>query len=118
MLRSLEGACHHAEAPSSLDRAAPTHVNRVDLEEAQRHFDLPVEDQLTSAAALRRKHSETRDSLLSLFAVGDAIPVRRGIEVEPGWLGYVLWNCSTPSEIDCPSHQRLSPIQGGADQGA
>jgi len=61
-------------------------VKTIDLDEARRHFDLPVDDQFASRADLVAGLRATRDALLDLLSDSPVIPVWRGMEVDHGWV--------------------------------
>jgi hypothetical protein len=60
-------------------------VRKIDLDEAQRHFDLPVAEQFASKRDLISGLSSTKAQLLSLFKGSNSIEVWRGMNCDREW---------------------------------
>lgn len=71
--------------PKTLETLRATDVRKIDLDEAQRHFDLPVDEQFASKRDLISGLSSTRAQLLALFKGSDSIEVWRGMICDREW---------------------------------
>ncbi len=60
-------------------------VRNIDLDEARRHFDLPIEEQFASRKDLISGLSATKAQLIALFKSSDAIEVWRGMSCDEDW---------------------------------
>lgn len=75
--------------PKTLERLRSTNVREIDLDEARRHFDLPIEEQFHSHRDLMSGLSETKSQFIDLFKGSDAIEVWRGMDCDREWAGNV-----------------------------
>lgn len=75
--------------PKTLERLRSTNVREIDLDEARRHFDLPIEEQFYSRQDLISGLSETKSQFLGLFKGSDMIEIWRGMDCDREWAGNV-----------------------------
>lgn len=68
--------------PKTLQNLRAVDVRNIDLDEARRHFDLPVEEQFASRKDLISGLSATKAQLIALFKSSDAIEVWRGMSCD------------------------------------
>lgn len=71
--------------PKTLETLRAIDVRKIDLDEAQRHFDLPIDDQFASRRDLISGLSATKSQLLSLFRGNDTIEIWRGMSCDREW---------------------------------
>jgi hypothetical protein len=71
--------------PKTLETLRAIDVRKIDLDEAQRHFDLPIDEQFASRRDLISGLSATKAQLLSLFKGSDSIEVWRGMSCDRDW---------------------------------
>lgn len=71
--------------PKTLQNLRAVDVRNIDLDEARRHFDLPVEEQFASRKDLISGLSATKAQLIALFKSSDAIEVWRGMSCDGDW---------------------------------
>ncbi len=71
--------------PKTLETLRATDVRKIDLDEARRHFDLPIEDQFYSRRDLISGLSETKSQFIGLFKGSDVIEVWRGMDCDREW---------------------------------
>jgi hypothetical protein len=60
-------------------------VRQIDLDEAQRHFDLSVEEQFASRRDLVSGLAATKAQLITLFKASDTVEVWRGMSCDRDW---------------------------------
>lgn len=99
---SLDAAGAPRRGPSPLQSLSAVKVAEIDVEEARRHFDLPIEDQM-GRGSVRGHLSGTKKALLALFRGRREIEVWRGMDVPDGWVdglrpGAPLGSCWAWSE--------------------
>lgn len=75
--------------PKILPTLRAIRVKDIDLDEAQRHFDLPIEDQFSNRRDLISGLTSTRDSLIAMFKVTDTISIWRGMDCDKDWAASV-----------------------------
>ena len=89
----IEGFCRRMPAtpaaaterpPAPLQALRSVDVSDIDVEEARRHFDLPIDDQM-DGRSIRGHLSGTKKALLALFKGKREIEVWRGMSVPDGW---------------------------------
>jgi hypothetical protein len=71
--------------PKTLENLRSLRVRDIDLEEARRHFDLPIEDQFHSRRDLISGLTSTRDNLIAMFKSSDSVPIWRGMDCDKDW---------------------------------
>jgi hypothetical protein len=71
--------------PKTLQTLRSTDVRKIDLDEARRHFDLPIEEQFQSRRDLVSGLTQTKNQFIGLFEDGDVIEVWRGMDCNRGW---------------------------------
>jgi hypothetical protein len=71
--------------PKTLETLRSTDVRRIDLDEARRHFDLPIEDKFHSRRDLVSGLSATKSQFIGLFKGSDVIEVWRGMDCDREW---------------------------------
>lgn len=71
--------------PKTLENLRSVDVRKIDLDEARRHFDLPIEDQFSSRRELISGLSATKAELIALFKENDTIRVWRGMDCDREW---------------------------------
>lgn len=75
--------------PKTLETLRSTNVREIDLEDARRHFDLPIEEQFHSRRDLVSGLSQTKSQYLGLFKESDVIEVWRGMDCDREWAANV-----------------------------
>ena len=73
----------------TLETLRSTNVREIDLDEARRHFDLPIEEQFHSRRDLISGLSETKSQFIGLFKGSDVIEVWRGMDCDREWAAAV-----------------------------
>lgn len=69
----------------TLQTLRATKVREIDLDEAQRHFDLPIEEQFSSRRDLISGLYQTKAQYISMFNDSDMIKVWRGMDCDRAW---------------------------------
>jgi hypothetical protein len=71
--------------PKTLESLRSIDVRKIDLDEARRHFDLPIDEQFASKRELTSGLATTKAQLISLFKESDSIEVWRGMNCDRDW---------------------------------
>jgi hypothetical protein len=74
-----------AAMPKNLESLRSTDVRKIDLDEARRHFDLPIEEQFSSRRDLISGLAGTKSQFINLFKGSDVIEVWRGMDCDREW---------------------------------
>jgi len=81
-MRQLMSLMEGKEASHPLARLK---ISDIDIDDAKRHFDVPLDGQFSSHQAMVSGFRETKKELISLFGNMTSIPVWRAIILEYGW---------------------------------
>ncbi len=107
--------------PPPLRALRSVKVSDIDVGEARRHFDLPIDDQM-DGRSIRGHLSGTKEALLALFKGRREIKVWRGMDVPEGWVeglesGDSLGTCWSWSESGAMRGSGFDS-RSGLDQGS
>jgi hypothetical protein len=74
-----------AAMPKTLENLRSIDVRKIDLDDARRHFDLPIEEQFSSRRDLISGLAGTKSQFINLFKGSDVIEVWRGMDCDREW---------------------------------